>query len=198
MNLSLYPTKVALRDGTTVTVRPMEAKDGLGVLDFFRALPEEDRLFLRDNVTNAEWLDRFVRQIDYNTMIPLVAECEGKVVGNATLQHPLHGWAAHVGELRVAVARAFQHKGLGTLLARELVRIAVDAGLEKMVVSVMDNQIGAKRAFEKLGFHPEAVLKGHVKDSHGAKRDLVIMANDVSHIWEAMVSLTRDYEPALG
>ena len=183
MNLSCYPAKLALRDGSTVTLRPMEAKDGLGVLDFFRALPEEDRLFLRDNVTNAEWLDRFVRQIDFNAMVPLLAEHEGKVVGNATLQRSLHGWSTHVGELRVAVARAFQHKGLGSLLARELVRIAVDAGLEKMVVSVMDNQIGAKRAFEKLGFRPEAVLKGHVKDTHGAKRDLVIMSNDVSHIW---------------
>jgi len=198
VNLSCYPAKLALRDGSTVTLRPMEAKDGLGVLDFFRALPEEDRLFLRDNVTNAEWLDRFVRQIDFNAMVPLLAEHEGKVVGNATLQRSLHGWSTHVGELRVAVARAFQHKGLGSLLARELVRIAVDAGLEKMVVSVMDNQIGAKRAFEKLGFRPEAVLKGHVKDTHGAKRDLVIMSNDVSHIWEAMACLTRDYEPSLG
>jgi RimJ/RimL family protein N-acetyltransferase len=197
MNLGAYPIEVPLRDGTQVTVRPMEMKDGPGVLDFFRALPEEDRLFLRDEVTRPEWLDRFVRQIDYNRMGPPVAEAGGKGVGNAALYRSLHGWSVHVGEIRVAVARAFQGKGLGTLLARELVRVAVDAGIEKMVVSVVDNQVGAKRAFEKLGFHPEAVLKGHVKDIHGSKRDLVIMANDVSHIWEAMESLVRDYSPSL-
>ncbi len=197
MNLGAYPIEVPLRDGTQVTIRPMELKDGPGVLEFYRALPEEDRLFLRDDVTRPEWLDRFVRQIDYNRMVPLVAEQGPKVVGNAALYRSLHGWSVHVGEIRVVVARSFQGKGLGTLLAHELARIAVDAGLEKLVASVVDNQAGAKRAFEKIGFRPEAVLKGHVKDIHGTKRDLVILANDVSHIWESMESLLQDFSPSL-
>jgi RimJ/RimL family protein N-acetyltransferase len=175
----------------------MEIKDGPAVLEFFRALPEEDRLFLRDDVTSPEWLERYVHMIDYVTMAPLLAEQEGKVVGNAALYRSLHGWSAHVGEIRVAVARPFQRKGLGTVLARELVKLAVDSGIEKMIASVVDNQVGAKRAFEKLGFCPEAVLKGHVKDIHGIKRDLVIMANDVSHIWQSMESLLSDYSPSL-
>ncbi len=197
MNLAEYPLQALLRDGTQVAIRPMEAKDGPPVLEFFRALPEEDRLFLRDDVTSPEWLERFVSQIDFDTMVPLLAEQHGKVVGNAALYRTRHGWSAHVGEIRVAVARSFQRKGLGTVLARELVKLAVEAGIEKMVASVVDNQVGAKRAFEKLGFRPEAVLKGHVKDVHGAKRDLVLMANDVSHIWESMESLLRDYSPSL-
>jgi RimJ/RimL family protein N-acetyltransferase len=197
MNLGAYPIEVPLRGGGRVKIRPMELNDGPAVLEFFRALPEEDRLFLRDDVTRPEWLERFVRQIDYNRVVPLLAERGPQVVGNATLYRSLHGWSAHVGEIRVAVARSAQGKGLGTLLARELVRIAVDAGIEKMVAAVVDNQVGAKRAFEKLGFHPEAVLKGHVKDIHGSKRDLVILANDVSHIWESMESLLRDYSPSL-
>jgi RimJ/RimL family protein N-acetyltransferase len=197
MSLGAHPAKVALHDGTQVTIRTMELKDGPAVLNFFRALPEEDRLFLRDDVTSPEWLERFSRQIDYDTLIPLVAEHGGKTVGNAALSRSLHGWSTHVGELRIAVARSFQRKGLGTVLARELVRLALDAGLEKLVVSVVDNQIGAKRAFEKLGFQTEAVLKGHVKDIHQTKRNLVVMTNDVSHIWEAMESLTQDYSPSL-
>ncbi|MCX7824291.1 MAG: GNAT family N-acetyltransferase [Verrucomicrobiae bacterium] len=197
MNLRAYPIKVRLRDGSQVQVRAMDAKDGPAVLEFFRALPEEDRMFLRDDVTRPEWLDRFVRQIDYQTMLPLVAEDDKGIVGNAVLHRPLYGWSVHVGEMRVAVARAYQHKGLGTALAHELVKLALDLGLEKMIVSVVDNQIAAKRAFQKLGFHPEAVLKGHVKDIHGIKRDLVIMSNDVSHIWESMIALMRDYSPSL-
>jgi L-amino acid N-acyltransferase YncA len=196
MNLGAYPIQVSLQEGPPVQIRPMELKDGPGVLDFFRALPEEDRLFLRDDVTRPEWLNRFVHKIDYNSMVPLVAEQAGKIVGNATLYRSLHGWSVHVGEIRLAVARALQGKGLGTILARELVRIAVDAGIEKMIVSVVDNQVGAKRAFEKLGFRPEAVLKGQVKDIHGSKRDLVILSNDVSHIWEAMETLLQDYSPS--
>lgn len=196
MNTTGYPLQVPLRDRTKVTVRPMEAKDGPAVWDFFRSLPEEDRLFLRDDVTSPEWLKRFIARIDHETMFPIVAEQGGQVVGNAELYRSRRGWSAHVGEIRVAVARAYQRKGLGTVLARELVKAAVNAGLEKMVASVVDNQVGAKRAFEKLGFRAEAVLKGHVKDIHGSKRDLVIMANDVSHIWESMESLLQDYSPS--
>ena len=63
---------------------------------------------------------------------------------------------------------------------------------------MVDNQVGAKRAFGKLGFYPEAVLKGHVKDINGTKRDLVVLANDVSQIWETMESMVSDYSPSLG
>ena len=198
MNLAHLSIPVMLRDGHTVTIRSMQAQDGPAVFEFFCTIPEEDRLFLRDDVTSPAWLERFLRQIDYASMVPLLAEYEGKVVGNATLYRPLYGWSAHVGEIRVAVARAWQRQGLGTALARELVKIAIDAGLEKIVASVVDNQTGAKRAFEKLGFHPEAVLKGHVKDIRGKRRDLFLLANDVSHIWEAMESITRDYSPSQG
>lgn len=196
MSTGEYPVHVTLRDGTQVSIRPMELKDGPAVLEFFRKLPAGDRLFLRDDVTKSEWLDRFCRQIDYITLFPLVAEREGKIIGNATLSRTLYGWSTHVGELRIAVARAYQRKGLGTALARELVKLAQDFGLEKLVASVVDNQIGAKRAFAKLGFRVEAVLKDHVKDIHKKKRNLVIMTNDISHIWEAMESLVQDYSPS--
>ncbi len=197
MKLSTLYIQVTLRDGQPVVIRSMEVKDGPALLAFFRALPEEDRLFLRDDVTKPEWLERFLRQTDYTGRVSLLAEHAGQVVGNATLYRPLHGWSVHVGEIRVAVAREFQRQGLGTALAKELVQVAMDAGVEKMVASVVENQVSAKRAFEKLGFHPEAVLKGHVKDIHGTRRDLVILANDVSHIWEAMESILRDYSPSL-
>ena len=197
MNLAANPVQVPLRGGQQVTIRGLRAEDGSALHEFYSALPEEDRLFLRDDVTSDQWLKRFMAKVDYDTMVPLVAEQDGKLIGNATLYRNGYGWTTHVGEIRVVVGQAFQGKGVGTALARELVKIAVNAGIEKMVASVVENQAGARRTFEKLGFRPEAVLKGHVKDIHGTKRDLVIMANDVSHIWKAMEALVRDYSPAL-
>ena len=29
------------------------------------------------------------------------------------------------------------------------------------------------------------------------KRDLVVMANDVSHLWEAMEAMVSDFQPAI-
>jgi len=170
--------------------------DGPALLEFFRELPEEDRLFLRHDVTTQEWMEKFMRNVDFETRLPLVAEHERRMVGTATLYRNSHGWEMHVGEIRVAVSRPYQRMGLGTALARALVKVAVKSGIEKMIAEVVENQVGAKRAFEKLGFQEEAKLKGHVKDIHGRRRDLLILSNDVSHIWEAMEAMVSDYLPA--
>ena len=83
-------------------------------------------------------------------------------------------------------------------MASTLVKIATDLGIEKIVVNMVENQLGARRTFEKLGFQKEAVLPRHVKDVSGVKRDLIVMANDVSQIWAAMESLVQDYSPHSG
>jgi len=198
MTLEGFPKDVTLKDGGAVTVRPIEPKDGPAILAFFRGLPEEDRQYLRDDVTQEGWLQGFMGKLDQDTMIALIAERDGKVIGEATLYRTHHGWTMHVAQIRVSVARDAQRLGLGTALARILVRIAIGFGLEKMVAQVVDNQVGALKAFERLGFTQEAVLKGHVKDIFGMKRDLVVLTNDVSHLWEAMESLVADFSPRVG
>jgi RimJ/RimL family protein N-acetyltransferase len=198
MTLEGFPRHVTLHGGEEIVIRPMTAADAATVLAFFRALPEEDRQFLNDDVTDPEWLERFVRRVDNETFVSLVAVANGAVVGNATFARTVHGWTRHVAEIRVVVARDYQRKGLGTALAKVVVRLATAMGIEKMTANVVDNQIGAKRAFEKLGFKPEAVLKDHVKDIRGSKRDLVVMSDDISHLWEAMEALVSDYSPTVG
>ncbi len=198
MKLEGFPETVKLRDGTLVTVRPVEQKDGQAVLEFYRALPEEDRLFLDQDVTKQEIIDRLFEHVAAGTGFPLLAEHDGKIIARATLYRDRYGWSAHVGRIRVVVARSFQRKGLGLALARIVVRLAINLGLDKMIGEIVDNQVSAKRTFEHLGFHQEAVLRGHVKDIHGAKRDLVILANDVTHIWELMETMVADFSPTMG
>lgn len=193
-----FPEELTLRDGCKVTIRPMTSDDGPRLLEFFQALPEEDRQYLRDDVTRQETVDRFVASVGDDHIFALLAFQGAKVVGNGTLYRSRHGWTVHVGEIRVSVARSQQRNGLGSAIARLLVRHAISAGLDKLVAEIVDNQIGAKRAFSKLGFLPEAVLRGHVKDIHGIKRDLVVMTSDVSHIWSTMEAMVADYSPTVG
>ena len=198
MTVELSSQELNLGNGSRVVIRRMTAADGAALQRFYRDLPEEDRLFLNDDVAQEAWIERFIRRVDNETFVSLVAESDGSIVGNATLARTLHGWSRHVAEIRVVVSRDFQGKGLGTALAKAVVKLAVGMGLEKMVAHVVENQVGARRAFEKLGFKQEAVLKAHVKDIHGFKRDLLIMSDDVSHLWEAMAALVADYSPTIG
>jgi len=196
MALEGFPQEVVLKDGTPVIVRPMTAEDGPRLLAFFRSLPEEDRLFLKEDVTREETIDRFVRNLDFNQVIPLLALKGEEVIGDGTL-HRRGGWSKHVGEIRVVVARPYQKKGLGAALAKALVGLAMNLGLDKLVAEVTDQQVGARKAFEKIGFRQEAVLKDHVKDILGNKRDLVLLTNDVSHIWESLQALAEEYLPSV-
>lgn len=198
MELEGYPTTLKLKDGREVTIRAISREDERRLSEFFRSLPEEDRLFLRDDVTDPRVIESYMERIGKETVLSIVALAGDRIVGDGTLHWSKHGWSRHVGQIRVVVARDYQRCGLGTLLARELVKQAVAMGLDKLVAEVVENQIGAKRAFGKLGFTPEAVLRNHVLDIHGRKRDLVIMANDVSHIWATMESLVSDFNPTLG
>ncbi len=197
MKLEGFPQHLTLRDGAAIVIRPLDATDAPAVLKFYRSLPEEDRLFLRDDVTKPEWLRRFVGRVESGEVVSLIAERDGKVVGEATLYRALHGWTVHVAELRVAIAPTMRRSGLGTALAHELVRLATRMGVEKMMIQVVENQVGARKMFRKLGFKQEAVLRGHVKDIHGMKRDLIVGANDISHIWDAMESLVADFSPSV-
>jgi ribosomal protein S18 acetylase RimI-like enzyme len=197
VKLEGFPQNVALRDGASVVIKPLVVEEASAVLKFYRSLPEEDRLFLRDDVTKPEWLRRFVARIESGETVSLVAESEGRIVGEATLDRAQHGWTRHVAELRLAVAPGLRRSGLGTTLAHELVRVATRIGVEKMVIQVVENQVGARKMFRKIGFRQEAVLRGHVKDIHGMKRDLVVASSDISHIWDAMESLVADFSPSL-
>jgi L-amino acid N-acyltransferase YncA len=195
MRFEGFPLHHTLKDGREVTIRLTETSDGPALLEFFRSLPEQDRLYLKDDVTKKEFIERFLSGIDYETMASMVVEQKGKIVAEATLYRTRYGWMAHVGEIRVIVGRLYQHKGLGTELARQLVRMALALGLDKMLVQIPTTQPSARRAFEKLGFHQEAVLIKHVKDIRGRHHDLTIMCNDVSELWESLENMTAEMPP---
>ncbi len=195
MESNQFPSTITLHDGPAVTVRLMTVADSAAMLAFFQGLPEEDRMFLRNDVTKPEVVDRFVRDVDHELVIGLVAEVSGRIVASATLQREHYGWAAHVGEMRLVVAHDFQRKGLGVLLVRMLVKAAASSGLDLILVRIMDGEFVAMHMIERLGFVHEAVLRNHVRDILGRRRDLHIYTNDVSHIWESMERLNADFHP---
>ena len=189
------PGQRTLRDGTVITIRAQETTDATALLEFYRALPEEDRQYLDEDVATPQWISRFIERSDFNTRYPIVAELGGRIIGHAWLIRTPHGWMSHVGQLRFAVARDQQRKGLGWALVREILHIAETVGLELMTARVLEDQVSVLRTFETLGFKREAVLRGYVRDVQGHRRDLVILGNDISQIWQAMELLVSDAPP---
>lgn len=185
---------IKLRDDTSICIRPLEKKDGPALLSFFKALPEDDRLFLKEDVTKEEVINRWIDELDFNRVIPLVAEKDSAILGDATLHMSRKGWQKHMAEIRCVVSREYQQKGLGTALMRELVAHAVERRVLKLSATMMDIQESAQRAFEKIGFKKEAELRDFVMDINGNYHNLVIMVNDVSELWKKMEDLLHYYD----
>lgn len=177
--LTVYPKKVRLQSGTSVTIRPMVKEDRDRLYAFFSRVPREDRLFLRDDVSIRDVIDSWTQELDYEKVLPLVAEVGGNIVGDATLHRRKFGWTSHVGKVRLVIDKDYRGKGLGTVLIEELIDIAKKAGLEQLVAELMSNQSSALSAFKRLGFEKEAVFFNYVKDQMGEERNLVVMIKNL-------------------
>jgi len=186
MPLKGFPKQIILRDRSAVTLRPMVREDKEGLLTFFRRLPPEDRQFLKDDVTRAEIIEGWARDLNYDRVLPILAEFEGRIVGDATLHRQAYGWMRHVGEIRLVTDPYLRRRGLATAMAREIFYLALQAGLDKMVAEMVADQVAAIKVFGKLGFQQEARLVNHVVDLQGRKHDLVIMTTDIPALMQKM------------
>lgn len=189
-----YPIKVTLKRGKTVVLRPLEQSDEAALIEFFRDLPRECTEFLKDDVKNPEVVKRFVQKKDPESVWSVLAFSEGRVVGDATLHMYQHGWRRHLGEIRVVVAPEFQKQGLASTLIHELVNKATLHELRKLEALILDNQVQARKAFERFGFREEARLHDHAMDLDGRLHDLVILTNTVDDLWRKMEDMISDME----
>jgi len=155
-------------------------------------MPENDRLFLKEDVTDPETIHRWAKNPDYNCVIPILAIKDDRIIGDASLYMETYGWTQHVGRVCLAVSKDYRRQGLGFRLAKEIFSLALALNLEKVVGEVMENQVAVIQILKSLGFKKEAVLKNHVKDLLGNKHDLFIMSNDVKSVWKKMEDMIRD------
>ncbi len=186
MPLREFPKRILLRDKTPVTLRPLVPGDEEALVALFQRLSPEDRQFLRDDVMQPETVRRWCRVPDYDRVLPILAEREGHIIGDATLHRRPSGWMRHVGEIRVVTDPFFRRRGVASALAREIFYLALQAGLDKLVAEVAANQVAAAKVFEKLGFSHEARLVGHIVDLLGRKHDLLILSTDIPTLMRTM------------
>ncbi|MGE3542075.1 MAG: N-acetyltransferase family protein [Candidatus Tectimicrobiota bacterium] len=189
----MYPRTVIVKYDREVEIWPMTADDAPALLAFYRSLPPEDLLYLREDVTTPESMTRWVESIESEQGWHLLAGYEGRIIADGELDHQFYGWSRHVGELRLVIDPAFRGSGLSLLIAREVLAQAADEALHKVMVQMTVDQQAAIHMCKKLGFRHEAILTEHVQDQHGQLRDLVIMGyfiNDFLGQYDSQRTLT--------
>lgn len=175
----VYPRDMRMSNGKTITLRLMNRGDIDRMVVFAKGLSKKDLMFLRRDITDAAEVEQWVDGIENGTSVTVLAGDGETLAGYATLHHNEALWTRHVGEIRTNVGADYRGMRLGSLLVEEMFQIARDLGLRKLTANMVADQKAARGAFERLGFHPEALLADHVLDSEGRTHDMLIMSFDM-------------------
>jgi GNAT superfamily N-acetyltransferase len=176
-----YPRHITT-DAGDIEFRLMAQADEDAVLDFAQKLPVHDLLFLPRNISEPKVLAAWIKDIERGAITSLLAVMAGRVVGCGTIVRDPLSWSPHVGEIRMVVSTDVRGLGVGRALSQETFALALGAGLEKLMVQMTVDQVGAIAIFEGLGFKAEALLRDHVRDLAGRKHDIVVLGHNVAQV----------------
>jgi GNAT superfamily N-acetyltransferase len=117
-------------DNKKIKIREMSKGDLKNVKkfqDFINSLVEENAMIkvnekqsLREET---EWLKEKIKQIKNKKEVVLIAECENKIVGSTHIRLDW-GRQEHIGNFGIAIKKGFRKLGLGTYLAKEIIKLA--------------------------------------------------------------------------
>lgn len=184
-----YPKEISLKSGEKVILRPMVKDDEKKLHAFFVRLPEKDRLFLKDDVTDPKIIKSWAVKLNYEHVIPILAEIDERIIGDATLHRLTTEEPPDIGEIRIVIDKDYRRRGLGTRLAKEIYYLALSMKMNKLIAEVVEDQDHIIKTCESLGFRRDKVLKDKAVDLHGEKHNLVIMTEDVDALWKTIEDL---------
>jgi acetyltransferase len=156
---SQYVRTWKMKDGTTVTLRPIRPEDEPEMVVFHQALSEQSvyyRYFSSLKLTQRIAHERLTRICfnDYDREIAIVAELAGesgerKILGVGRLSK-LHG--ANEGEFALLIGDQWQNHGLGTELLRTLVRIGRNEKLFRITGHILAGNRAMQHVSANAGF----------------------------------------------
>jgi L-amino acid N-acyltransferase YncA len=179
-----YPKEVILKDGTGVTIRLTREDDEQKIFEMFQRFSEEDRWFLDDDVSDRKLINSRVKEINRDRFNSIVTQLEDRIIALGLLKRERHGSQSHIGTIVISVDPQFREKRLGTWVLLDLINLAMEMGLEKLMMSlVRDRDALVIRGIKGLDFFEEARFRDHVKDKDGQTHDLVIMTKRLFPKW---------------
>jgi acetyltransferase len=155
-----YSSNWKLRDGTTITIRPIRPEDEPLMVKFHGTLSEETvhfRYFQQSTLETRTEHQRLTRICfnDYDREIALVAVRQDPT----TMQHEIIGVGRLIrvrgvdeGEFAIVLSDKVQRQGLGTRLLQLLVQVGKQEGLKKIFAEILPDNSGMLRVAKKVGF----------------------------------------------
>ena len=174
-----YPRPIATHDGVELTITPMVPSDWHSLEQFVHAAPESERQFFRRDLPDSERVERWCAELDYRHVMPILAWDADRIVADATLLLDPDLWTGHVGKLRLSVHPDFRGRGVASAMLNEVIALARDLGLHKLVHECGSPQADLIEFLRRAGFEEVVRLTGFVRNRDGEMHDMVMLVCDV-------------------
>jgi hypothetical protein len=182
-----YPKEAILKDGTGVSLRPLQQGDTGLLVEMFNRFSEGDLWFIEGDVTDPGWIENWVKNMDREKTMSIVAVLGDEIIACGTLEREHYQSENHIGKVRISVTPSFREKNLATWMLLDLINSAIEVGLETLVMPLVeDRDSSLVRSIEKLDFSKEAVLKNYIKDRAGSPHNLALMIKRLHRVWEPL------------
>jgi acetyl coenzyme A synthetase (ADP forming)-like protein len=141
---------VALRDGSTVHVRPVRREDRAGIKAFLESMSAESLYFRAFGIPNVERMSDWSVDVDYADRYGLVVTrgAEEAIVGHAAYVRT----DDHRAEVAFEVADPLQGHGIATLLLAHLAGVAARHGITLFTAEVLPINRKMIEVFRTSGF----------------------------------------------
>lgn len=152
-------------------LRPLGVSDEKQALQAHEELAHDDFEFLFDLHKGVPWSDYCERLESqrFDVGLPegrvpatfLVAVDEGQIVGRVSIRHKLNDYLAEVGgHIGYGVLPGFRRRGYATAILHHSLGVASSIGLERVLVTCDDDNMGSARVIENCGGVLENVAAG--------------------------------------
>lgn len=163
-----------LKDETRLVLRAPRARDLEEMMRFVNTLVSERRVdpslgILMDKRIGLREEEKFLADIlagmRKDDVVDVVAEADGMIVANSSVQRMRSGDVRHVGRLSIAILEGYRSVGLGRIMMKILLQRAEMIGIRLVTLEAFGNNERALRLYLSLGFRefgrlPKAIHRG--------------------------------------
>jgi acetyl coenzyme A synthetase (ADP forming)-like protein len=147
--------EIALRDGSTVHVRPVRNDDEVPIREFFEGISQQSIGFRFFGVPDLRWATRWSLDVDYADRYGLVAESgePRRIIAHAAyVRVGSERQPGSSAEVAFLVADPWQGKGISTILLAQLATVATAHGIVTFTAEVLPNNHRMIEVFRDSGF----------------------------------------------
>lgn len=161
-----------LKTSEEIIIREAELSDAQALIDLCKGYLKETTsipLYEDEFDPTIEFERNWIKSFrDNKNSILLLAEHEGKLIGNIDLTGNQRRKLYHTGVIGMGVDKDWRGKGVGSVLMEEMIRWAEDNSYLKVLwLQVYDNNKAGIGLYTKMGFDVTGEQEGLYRESNG-------------------------------